>query len=156
MTMTREVTRKESDAVPARAGIAGTSGTVNEEVKRMTRDASMGVRATVLVVDDSDELRELMTTYLVKAGCVVVAVQNAEDAIAAYLLETPDMAIVDLLLPGMNGWEFVGRLRSDRPSCAIVVTSVLDAADFPPSEARLPKPFTRAQILKVLDDCVPE
>ncbi|MCU1405104.1 MAG: response regulator [Glaciihabitans sp.] len=115
-----------------------------------------GVRAKVLVVDDSEELGDLMSNYLVKAGCTVTAVRNAEDAIAAYLQDTPDMAIVDLLLPGMNGWEFMSRLREDRPGCAIVVTSVLEPSDFPASEATLPKPFTRAQLLQVLNDCVPE
>jgi CheY-like chemotaxis protein len=112
-------------------------------------------RARVLVVEDSDDQRELVRTYLERASCTVVAVHNAEDAIAEYLLETPDLAIVDLLLPGMNGWELVRRLRVDRPECAIVVTSVLDRVDFPPAEAILPKPFTRAQILQVLEDCVP-
>jgi CheY-like chemotaxis protein len=113
------------------------------------------VRARVLVVEDSDDQRELVRTYLEKAKCSVVAVHNAEDAIASYLLDTPDMVIVDLLLPGMNGWELVRRIRVDRPDIAVVVTSVLDAADYPPAEAILPKPFTRAQILRVLDDCVP-
>ena len=113
-------------------------------------------RARVLVVEDSDDQRELVRTYLERASCEVTAVHNAEDAIAAYLLHTPDLVIVDLLLPGMNGWELVRRLRADRPECAIVVTSVLDQVDFPPAEAILPKPFTRAQILQVLEDCVPE
>jgi len=132
---------------------------VNGVVDRVTEingAAATNVRATVLIVEDSVELSDLMRTYLVKAGCAVTAVQNAEDAIAAYLLDTPDMAIVDLLLPGMNGWEFVRRLRADRPECAIVVTSVLDTNDFPEADAKLPKPFTRAQILQVLKDCVPE
>ena len=121
----------------------------------MTKTTGLAVRARVLVVDDSDELRELISTYLTKAGCVVTAVMNAEDAIAAYQQDTPDMAIVDLLLPGINGWEFVRRLREDRPGCAIVVTSVLEPSDFPAAEANLPKPFTRAQLLQVLNDCVP-
>jgi CheY-like chemotaxis protein len=113
------------------------------------------VRARVLVVEDSDDQRDLVRTYLEKAKCSVVAVHNAEDAIASYLLDTPDIIIVDLLLPGMNGWELIRRIRVDRPGCVVVVTSVLDAADYPPAEAILPKPFTRAQIMRVLDDCVP-
>jgi CheY-like chemotaxis protein len=116
---------------------------------------SAPVRARVLVVEDSDDQRDLVRTYLEKAKCSVVAVHNAEDAIASYLLDTPDMVIVDLLLPGMNGWELIRRIRVDRPDCVVVVTSVLDAADYPPAEAILPKPFTRAQIMRVLDDCVP-
>jgi CheY-like chemotaxis protein len=122
----------------------------------MAGSADVGVRANVLVVEDSEDQRDLLRTYLEKAHCQVVAVQNAEDAIASYLAHTPDVVIIDLLLPGMNGWELVRRLRQDRPDCAIVVTSVLDASDYPEAEAILPKPFTRAQILQVLKDCVPE
>jgi CheY-like chemotaxis protein len=116
----------------------------------------VGVRARILVVEDSDDQRDLLRTYLEKAGCAVVAVPSAEDAITEYLLETPDLVVADLLLPGMNGWEFARRLRIDRPDCALVITSVLDASDFPAAEGILPKPFTRAQILQVLDDCLPE
>ena len=112
------------------------------------------VRARVLIVEDSEDQRDLLRTYLVKANCEVIAVKNAEDAIAAYLSETPDIAIIDLLLPGMNGWELVRRIRADRPETAVVITSVLDTTDFPATEAMLPKPFTRAQVLKVIEDCV--
>ncbi|PRY69459.1 response regulator receiver domain-containing protein [Glaciihabitans tibetensis] len=128
---------------------------VNAAAERLP-ETTVTPRARVLVVEDSDDQRELVRTYLERASCTVIAVQNAEDAIAAYLLQTPDLAIIDLLLPGMNGWELVRRLRADRPECAIVVTSVLDRIDFPPAEAILPKPFTRAQILQVLEECVPE
>jgi len=112
-------------------------------------------RRKVLVVDDSDDQRELLRRYFEKAGCSVVAVENAEDAIAAYLIDEPDLAVIDLLLPGINGWELVERIRTDCPHCPIAITSVLDTADFPKAEAMLPKPFTRAQIMQVLDDCVP-
>ena len=125
-------------------------------MERTTTEPAVEVHPRVLVVEDSEDQRNLLRTYLEKAGCSVVAVPNAEDAIASYLLETPQLAIIDLLLPGINGWELVRKLRSDRPECAIVVSSVLDIADFPAAEAILPKPFTRAQILQVLKDCVPE
>lgn len=125
-------------------------------LERTASEPAVGVHPRVLVVEDSEDQRNLLRTYLEKAGCSVVAVPNAEDAIASYLLETPQLAIIDLLLPGINGWELVRKLRIDRPECAIVVSSVLDIADFPAAEAILPKPFTRAQILQVLKDCVPE
>jgi CheY-like chemotaxis protein len=109
----------------------------------------------VLVVEDSEDQRDLLRTYLEKAGCVVVAVKNAEEAIPAYQESEPELAIVDLVLPGMDGWELVERLRADVPDCAVAVTSVLDSRKYPQSQAILPKPFTRAQILDVLHKCVP-
>lgn len=112
-------------------------------------------RAKILIVDDSDDQRDLLIRYFERAGCDVVAVGNAEDAIAAYALSTPDLAVIDLVLPGMNGWDLSARLRLERPACAIVISSVLDAADFPAAEAILPKPFTGAQVRRVLRDHVP-
>lgn len=115
--------------------------------------AAQAVR--VLVVEDSEDQAELLRQYFERAGCVVTTAITAEDAIEAYTQETPTLAVIDLQLPGMDGWELAGRLRTDRPECAIVITSVLDAADFPAADAILPKPFTGAQIRQVLKDTVP-
>ena len=53
-----------------------------------------------------------------------------------------DVAVVDLRLPGMGGWELIDVLRGRRPDLPVVVTSVLDPDDYPRVEAWLPKPFT--------------
>ncbi|QNE46249.1 response regulator [Glaciihabitans sp. INWT7] len=113
-------------------------------------------KVSVLVVDDSDDQRALLRRYFERAGCVVTTVKNAEDAITAYTRATPDLAVIDLVLPGMSGWQLTERLRADLPDCVIAVTSVLDASAYPPSEATLPKPFTGAQIRTVLRDFVPK
>lgn len=110
---------------------------------------------TVLVVDDSEDQAELLRRYLEKAGCSVTTTLSAEDAIISYRAATPDLAIIDLLLPGMDGWELVAQLRRDLPGCAIAVTSVLDAAKYPAADAILPKPFTGDQLRKVLTDLTP-
>lgn len=109
----------------------------------------------VLVVEDSEDQAGLLRRYFEKAGCSVTIVETAEDAIAAYAEETHDLAVIDLQLPGMDGWELASRLKSDRPGCAVAITSVLDAAVFPDAEAILPKPFTGAQVRRVLMDTVP-
>jgi CheY-like chemotaxis protein len=109
----------------------------------------------ILVVEDSDDQRALLRAYFEKAGCSVVTVRNAEEAIPAYTVTEPELAVVDLVLPGMDGWTLVERLRTDVPDCAIAVTSVLDTHKYPDAHAALPKPFTRAQVLKALEECVP-
>lgn len=109
----------------------------------------------VLVVEDSADQAGLLRQYFERAGCTVTTVVNAEEAIAAYLHSAPDLAVVDLVLPGMDGWELVKRIKTDLPGCAVAVTSVLDAADFPDAEAILPKPFTGAQVRQVLSATVP-
>jgi CheY-like chemotaxis protein len=109
----------------------------------------------VLLVEDSDDQRELLRAYFEKAGCEVVAAKNAEEAIPSYRQTEPELAVIDLVLPGMDGWALVEKLRADLPGCAVVITSVLGAERYPKSQAILPKPFTRAQVLRVLADCVP-
>lgn len=112
-------------------------------------------KVSVLIVDDSDDQRALLREYFERAGCSVTAVGSAEDAILAYGQSDHDLAVIDLVLPGITGWELTERLRADRPDCVIAITSVLDASRYPTAAASLPKPFTGAQIRAVLRDFVP-
>jgi CheY-like chemotaxis protein len=109
----------------------------------------------VLVVEDSEDQRDLLRTYFEKAGCAVTTAQSAEEAIPEYGTSYPELAVIDLILPGMDGWALIAKMRFDIPNCAIAVTSVLDSRSYPDAEASLPKPFTRAQVLGALENCVP-
>jgi CheY-like chemotaxis protein len=109
---------------------------------------------TVLVVEDSPDQSALLSQYLQRGGCRVVAVDTAEKAIAAYADTDFHLAVVDLVLPGMGGSDFILRLRDDFPETKVVVTSVLDAKDFPAADGILPKPFTGAQVRQMLEDTV--
>jgi CheY-like chemotaxis protein len=116
---------------------------------------SAGVRELdVLIVEDNEDQRDLLRTYLEREGCRVRPTESAEqamDAIGAGL--RPQFAIVDLMLPGMTGWELVERLASLVPACSVAATSVLDAHHFPDNVMRLPKPFTRAHVVGALAAC---
>lgn len=109
----------------------------------------------VLIVEDSADQALLLRRYFEKSGCTVTTVETAEDAIVAYEAEIHDLAVIDLHLPGMDGWELSGKMRVERPDCAIAITSVLDTSDFPKADAALPKPFTREHIRQVLSRTVP-
>ena len=111
-------------------------------------------RVNVLVVEDSADQAALLRKYFERAGCHVTTTSNAEDAIAAYAAEPPHLAVIDLVLPGMDGWTLAQRLKADVPECAIAITSVLEPADFPDADAILPKPFTGDQVRKVLRDAL--
>jgi CheY-like chemotaxis protein len=121
----------------------------------MTVTTAFKTHVQVLVVDDSDDQRMLLIRFFERAGCVVVGASDAEEAMASYRTESPDLAVVDLRLPGMSGWELSTQLRGDIPGCKIVISSVLDGADYPDSDAVLPKPFTGADVRRVLEQCVP-
>jgi len=113
-------------------------------------------RVRVLIVDDSDDQRNLLRRYFERAGCDVRDAANAEAAIDAYGTVTPDLAVIDLILPGMDGWALAVRLGADNPECIIAITSVLDTEDYPQGHPSLPKPVSGAHVRKMLHDYVPK
>ena len=98
--------------------------------------------ARVLVVDDEPDELALIGRHLRRLGYEVLATKSAEEALADEENLRVDVAIVDLRLPGMGGWELVDVLHARRPGLPVIVTSVLDPDDYPQVEAWLPKPFT--------------
>ncbi len=111
----------------------------------------MNTPLQLLIVEDSPEQADLLGRYSARAGYSVTTVADGEDALLACASNTPDIVIVDLVLPGMGGAELLPLLRAAAPRCAIVVTSVLDADDLPAADAILPKPFTGAQVRAALE-----
>ena len=117
-------------------------------------DASLG-RSVVLVVEDDDDIRALVTRRLRRAGYRVHGVATGEDAVAA-LVESPQAfsaLVVDILLPGIDGWQVARRARTARASLPIVVASILDQADLPPwldNATSITKPLARGSIERAL------
>jgi two-component system, OmpR family, alkaline phosphatase synthesis response regulator PhoP len=70
-------------------------------------------RERVLVVDDERDILELVTYNLEKEGYHVTAVATGEDALAAARTGMPDVVILDLMLPGVDGLEVCRRLKGD-------------------------------------------
>lgn len=116
---------------------------------------SDGPPVTVLVVEDEADQRQLITLYLQRAGCTVLAAENAELALTCIDATSLDLAVVDLRLPGMSGWALIEELQRRHPQVPIAVTSVLDADTYPVAHTPLPKPFTSSQLRAVLHRLVP-
>ena len=111
----------------------------------------MSAELLALVVDDSDDQSELLRRYLERAGCHVVTTATAEQALVLLDEISPDLAVVDLVLPGISGEELAARLRQTHPDCLLVITSVLDSSRYPAADAVLPKPFTGAQLADIAE-----
>ena len=71
-----------------------------------------GPEAKLLVVDDEPNIRELLSTSLRFAGFEVVSAGNGRDALAAAELHSPDLAVLDVMLPDMDGFTVTRRLRA--------------------------------------------
>lgn len=109
----------------------------------------------VLVVEDGEDQRFLIQRYFELAGCEVTSADSAEAAMDVFSTNPPDLAMIDLILPGMNGWDLTERIQSDWPDCIVVIASVLDVDRYPASDARFTKPVTRANVHEVLASFVP-
>jgi two-component system response regulator MprA len=109
----------------------------------------------VLVVDDDDRSRELMRIVLRHAGYRVVSAPDPQAAIALLATERPAVALVDLLMPGMNGLEFCRwvRAQADLASMRFVLLTGMDTDDTRTdardagADAVVTKPFDRVRLL---------
>jgi two-component system phosphate regulon response regulator PhoB len=69
---------------------------------------------TVLAVEDEQDIMELIIYHLRKEGLMVKTAATGEDALVAARAESPDLILLDLMLPGVDGLEVCRRLKADR------------------------------------------
>lgn len=87
---------------------------------------------TILVVDDEQDIRELIRYNLAKDGFRVESVASGEDALRRVRAIAPDLIVLDLMLPGVDGLEVCKRLKADRASArtpVIMLTAKGEDAD---------------------------
>ncbi|MFT6534374.1 MAG: two-component system OmpR family response regulator [Alpinimonas sp.] len=80
----------------------------------------------ILIVDDEPNIRDLLTTSLRFAGFAVQAVGNGAAAISAVLAEEPDLIVLDVMLPDMNGFSVTKRLRTAGYTAPILFLTAKD------------------------------
>ncbi|AND70939.1 histidine kinase [Dyella thiooxydans] len=96
-------------------------------VKRFVRS---GPQSNVLVVDDDDHYREQLAMVLRRAGCRVRMAANGQQALAHMEQEPPDLVLLDLVMPVMDGLEVIGAMQG-HPLLAHVQVVLVTAADVP-------------------------
>lgn len=75
----------------------------------------------VLVVDDTVSELEVLSRILQKANIEVIQATNGEDAIAMILSDPPDLVVLDVIMPGMNGFEVIRELRANHKTAKLPV-----------------------------------
>lgn len=117
-------------------------------------------RGTVLVVDDDPRNRKLLDTLLRADGFSVAIADSGVAALAAVAASVPDLVLLDLMMPGMDGFDVVRRLRADANGGRVPIVMVT-ALDDDASRARLAaagvdrvlvKPIDRWQLKKCMDE----
>jgi len=84
---------------------------------------------TILVVDDEPSISEVVSIYLRRAGYQVVVAQDGQEALDALEKEPPDLVVLDLMLPKMDGLEITRRLRAAGDTPIIMLTARREEAD---------------------------
>jgi DNA-binding response OmpR family regulator len=85
--------------------------------------------ATVLIVDDEAIVREVVAQYLTQDGFSVETAADGHDALARFNSARPDLVLLDLMLPGIDGLEVCRRMRAQSNVPIIMVTAKSDEID---------------------------
>jgi two-component system alkaline phosphatase synthesis response regulator PhoP len=83
----------------------------------------MHVVAKVLIIEDDDVIAQGIARHLTAAGFDAVGVANGETGLARLRYEQPDVCVLDLMLPGVDGWRVIEQARGEGIGTPIVVVS---------------------------------
>ena len=114
----------------------------------------------ILVVDDSKDMRKLLGKLLAKAGYSVMFAEDGQSSLTQAILHHPDLILMDLSLPDIDGWEAVGHLRKMhqfRSTPIIAVTAHISSFDEERAlavgcTAYMGKPFNSEVLLQRIAD----
>lgn len=87
------------------------------------------MKPKIMVVDDEMHIRELVRFYLDKAGFDTIEAANAEEALDIVENQYIDLAVVDIMMPGMDGFELVEQMRQYREFPVIMLTAKSQSKD---------------------------
>ncbi len=116
-------------------------------------------RARITYVDDDLELTRLVRAALEEEGYEVTVANDGEQGLETILVEQPDLVLLDVMMPGLTGWEIAKYLRSkpdfnDTP--IVMLTGIGErmnemTAPLYGASAHVDKPFEMEELLEVLD-----
>lgn len=112
--------------------------------------------ARVLVVDDDENIREFVSLALMGEGHDVEVAPNGAIALDVLQSVSPDVILLDMRMPVMDGWQFASRYREipGRRAQLVVMTAARDAARSASeisADANLAKPFELDELLNLVE-----
>lgn len=111
--------------------------------------------ARVLVVDDLAEIRDLLQVYLEDEGYDVLTAKDGQEALTAVAAHPPDLILLDVMMPGTDGYEVCRRLKSDEKTAFIPIVMLTALQELEHrlqgievgADEYLTKPFRRMELL---------
>lgn len=112
----------------------------------------------ILVVDDEQIIRDDISEYLSIIGYKVITAGNGKEGLDLVKSENPDLIITDIIMPEMEGIEFIGKVKKSFKNIPVIAMSgssfgkkFLDAACLIGAEAKFEKPFDLDKLLKKVE-----
>jgi two-component system alkaline phosphatase synthesis response regulator PhoP len=84
---------------------------------------------TILIVDDNPSVRTLVREYLTEQGFRVVTADNGQNALFTARSEKPDLILLDVMMPEMDGYQFISAYRKENDVPIILLTAKLEETD---------------------------
>jgi len=85
--------------------------------------------ATILLIDDDETLLYLLAEYLIQANYRVITTSNGTAGLKMFYENSPDLVILDVMMPGMDGWQVGERLRGESAVPIILLTAKGEEVD---------------------------
>ena len=80
--------------------------------------------AKILLVEDNEMNRDMLERRLLRKGFQVILAANGEESIAKAAQDSPDLILMDLSLPGIDGWEATRRIKADDETAVIPIIAL--------------------------------
>ena len=78
---------------------------------------------TILIIEDEPEFADLVELWMTRAGYRVVSARTGPDGLRRFYEERPDLIILDVAMPGLDGWQLIERLREFSRVPILIVTA---------------------------------
>jgi len=112
------------------------------------------MKKKILVVDDEPDILQVITFRLDKAGYAVAGVSNGEEALRMVGEDRPDLILLDVMMPGLDGFEVCRRIKEKTPGQKIIIyTAKVDGVNAAKARASGADDFTvkTADLKHILD-----
>ena len=127
---------------------------ISDESRRESR-----ARPLILLADDDLDIRKLVRHAIEHLEVDIIEASNGEEALEQILVESPDLVVLDVMMPGLTGWEvckYIKQREGYQDTIILMLTAVGEAvndmtAPLYGADAHLDKPFDMDEIVSVIE-----
>ncbi|RLF39710.1 MAG: two-component system response regulator [Thermoplasmata archaeon] len=117
----------------------------------------------IMVVDNEPDIVELTKTLLELAGYEVISAYSGEECLEKLNSEKVDLILLDIMMPGMSGWDVFNRIKQNKIDAKVVFMSVLEISENRKKTLMeegladyIIKPFSRETLINTVDSILKE